>query len=893
MTTPLPQLAAQLRAGLDPLLPVLAGLPDDATRRQRLAQALGLPGGALTPDALLVRLALPDAASHGDVWPVLVELLRTAVVQSPPTWQLVIQDVLTLGPGPVPTPTTTTLPPTLGLSFDLTGALTLVPGLAVRDGISLALFLPSATPDDCSLTFRADGIGLALTGDALLGLLVPSGLALQGSLGVRLDKNGMRLEGGAVGKGVAIPLNKAPSVLRAPSLYVSARDGGLRLDASFGASLLGLGDATVDGVGLDISPSGGGFTATPVAPTGFGLTLDVGPAKGGGFLAVHDGRYEGALSLSLGVVEVRAFGILDTRPVSVLVVLSALFTPPIELGLAVTLNAVGGLLGIGRALDQAGLAQVVQAGHVDDLLFPADPAAAAPRILATLGTVFPVRPGSTVVGPMFRIGWGRPVSFVTADIGVVLELPSGVVGILGRLRVALPAPQAPVLDLRASVAGVVDAANGLIEIIADLAGSRLLTASVEGGLALRVKSGQDATFILSAGGFHPRFTPPAGFPTPKRLTIAIANSPLLRVVFSGYFAVTPGTVQAGAELSAVIGSRSTGVTGRLSFDALVRWEPSFGVQLDLGGSFELRFASRTLCSVGLRVHVDGPTPCWHVAGRASVSLLFFDVSFPFDERWDCTGETALAPPPDVCRLLQQALDDPRSWEPVLPEGTRTMVSLRADDAAGGRLLHPLGRLRFSQRTVPLGIEVVRYGPGRLPQPTTFGVAVTFAGGAGTARPVEEDFARADFFDLTDDEKLTQPAFEQLCSGSELTPPAPAVTAPQYSVPVEYETKWLGGPVSTPKPPWRITDAAFTAALPFGAVGRSLVHALAGRYVAPPITTPDKPVLKDRSYAIVRTGTLKDAGFLRTSTFTEATAQLKTVSGRSALHQVVPAYEVRP
>ncbi|WP_405860956.1 hypothetical protein OG361_37775 [Streptomyces sp. NBC_00090] len=889
MATPLPQLAAELRAGLDPVLPLLSGLPQD-TRRQRLAQALGLPGGALTADALLVRFALPHAAPAGDVWPVLVDLLRTAARQTPPTWTLAIDDVLEAGPTTVQNPLAAALPQTIGLSLVLTGALPLVPGLTVRDGISLVLSLPSAAPDTSSLTFRADGLDLALTDHELLKLLVPGGLVLKSRLGARLGKDGLRLEGGGSGKGIALPLSGAPSGLRAPSLYVSSRDGGLRLDASFRASLLGLADAAVDGVGLEVRPAGGGYTAAPVTPKGVGLTLAAGPAKGGGFLAEQDGQYRGALSFSLGVIEVRAFGILDTRPVSVLVVMSAAFTPAIELGLAFTLNAVGGLLGVGRALDRAALAEVVQSGHLDDLLFPADAAAAAPRILSSLGAVFPARSGSTVVGPMFRVGWGRPVSFLTADVGVVLELPSGVVGILGRFRVALPAPQAPILDLRASVAGVVDAANGLVEINANLAGSRLLTASIEGGLALRAKSGQDATFILSAGGFHPRFTPPAGFPTPKRLTIPIADSPLLKIVFSGYFALTPGTVQAGAELSAVIGSRSTGVSGRLSFDALVRWEPSFGVLLDLGGSFALRVGGATLCSVGLRVHVDGPTPCWHIAGRASVSFLFFDVSFPFDEHWNCTGEAKVPPPPDVCRLLEQALDDPHSWEPVLPDGARTMVSLRADDAAGGRLLHPLGRLRFSQRTVPLDTEVVRFGPGRLPQPTRFGVTVAFSGGAGTVQPVQEDFARADFFDLTDDQKLTQPAFERLRSGSELAPPAPTATAPRHSVPVEYETKWLGGPVVTPMAPWRISDAALTAALPFGAVGRSLVHELRTRYATPPIDR----VLKERAYAIVHAGTLKEAaGFVKMSTFTQATAQLGTVSGRSALHQVVPAHEVRP
>ncbi|QGZ51991.1 hypothetical protein GPZ77_29735 [Streptomyces sp. QHH-9511] len=154
---------------------------------------------------------------------------------------------------------------------------------------------------------------------------------------------------------------------------MSSRDGGLQLTSSFRASLLGVADAAVDGAGLDVRPSAGGYTPSVVPPRGLGLTLAVGPAKGGGFLGEQDGQYRGALSLSLGLVEVKAFGILQPRPPSVLVALSAEFTPAIELGLAFTLNAVGGLIGVGRVLDRAGLAVVVQSGHLDDLLFPAAP----------------------------------------------------------------------------------------------------------------------------------------------------------------------------------------------------------------------------------------------------------------------------------------------------------------------------------------------------------------------------------------------------------------------------------------------------------------------------------------------------------------------------------------
>ncbi|GGT72351.1 hypothetical protein GCM10010272_14360 [Streptomyces lateritius] len=210
--TPLPQLAADVRDGLVPLLPDLQGLPE-AQRRKRLAQALGLPSEALTPEALLARFALPSAAPPGDLWPVLVDLLRTAVLgatRAMPNWSLLIEDVLLAGPTQVQ-PLGTTLPPVIDLTFRLSDSLTLVPGLAVRDGISLVISLPTAVPDDSTLVFRADGLELALADHELLKLLTPDGLTLKGSLGARLDKTGLRLEGGGNGKGIALPLDRAPA----------------------------------------------------------------------------------------------------------------------------------------------------------------------------------------------------------------------------------------------------------------------------------------------------------------------------------------------------------------------------------------------------------------------------------------------------------------------------------------------------------------------------------------------------------------------------------------------------------------------------------------------------------------------------------------------------------
>ena len=127
-----------------------------------------------------------------------------------------------------------------------------------------------------------------------------------------------------------------------------------------------------------------------------------------------DGRddFGGALELKLGPVDVKAFGILslggDTG-CSLIVVMSVEFEPPIELGLLVTLTGVGGIIGVQRALDTDALAAGLHSHAIDNLLFPADPVAAAPAIVATLASVFPPRRGAIVLGPMLKLGWGRPL----------------------------------------------------------------------------------------------------------------------------------------------------------------------------------------------------------------------------------------------------------------------------------------------------------------------------------------------------------------------------------------------------------------------------------------------------------------------------------------------------
>lgn len=857
------------------------------TRRAALAEVLGVPG--LEAGRLLRRLTDLDtgqAPERPPLWSALTQVMAAAAEQAQPDWSLRIPGVVTAGPGGV-TSTGTTVPDPAELIFTLP-ALRLAGALDAAS-VTLRLTLP-ADPTAAALSFTVDRLRVTLPADGLLALMVPGAATLEGRLAATVDAKGVRFTGGSSG-GVDVPLSGVPRGVSAPALSLAplpAGDG-VRLTASLGADLLGMA-ATLDGVGIEVSvPAAGAAPAVrPVPPAGAGLVVALGPARGAGYLRERpDGRYGGAFVLRMGIVDVAAFGLLRADPFSLLIVLGAHFTPPIELGLAFTLNAIGGVVGVNYAVDDDGLSAAVQGGHLDHVLFPADSASAAPQVVGTLASVFRERRGGALVGPMVRLGWGRPVSFLTADLGVILELHSGRTVLLGRLRMALPAPQAPIVDLRAAFKGTIDVAGGRVQLDATLTGSRLALFAIDGGLALRVETGDSPVFLLSAGGFRDGFPCPADFPVPKRLTVPLADTPFLRVIFSGYVAITPGTVQIGARLDVNVGTSSTGVSGWLGFDALMRWEPSFGVSLQLGGSFRLRVAGETLCSVSIRVLVEGPTPCWHVAGRARVRIALATVSFSFDESWARTRQLTAPAPPDVAQLLAKAVRDPRSWAPLPPLGAEpiAVLSSRKDG-----LLHPLGRIRFSQHVVPLGVPVTRFGPGRLPAATTFEVAVTFAaGGPQSTVEAREQFARADFFDLTDEQKLHEPAFEPLRSGAQLIPPTPATLAmPRESRRMEYETKWVGDGLGIGT---RLAKAAFVeAALAHNAVARSTIRDEDRAFAAP----EREPVLLPRAYATADTRTLtEDITRPRRQTFTEAAAQLAAGAAQRDNLQLIPAHEVRP
>ena len=81
------------------------------------------------------------------------------------------------------------------------------------------------------------------------------------------------------------------------------------------------------------------------------------------------------------------------------------------------------------------MSQALSAGQLDAVLFPDNPVANAPQIITTLRTLFPVKAGGFIIGPMLELGWGTP-SLVTVRLGLLVE--AGQFTLLGQAIIQIP-----------------------------------------------------------------------------------------------------------------------------------------------------------------------------------------------------------------------------------------------------------------------------------------------------------------------------------------------------------------------------------------------------------------------------------------------------------------------
>jgi Family of unknown function (DUF6603) len=528
-------------------------------------------------------------------------------------------------------------------------------------------------------------------------------------------------------------------------------------------------------------------------PDGVGLRVDAGPIRGGGFLRIdlNKGQYFGALELTFeGVIALKAVGIINTRlpdgskGFALLILVTAEFTP-VQLGFGFTLIGVGGLLGLNRSLDTDALRQGVRTGSVNSVLFPPDVVGNITQIVSDLQSFFPIAQDHVVVAPMGKLGWGTP-TLISLELGVVIDIPSPQLTILGVLRCILPEEEAPILRLQVNFVGGIDFQRGLIWFDASLFDSGLLTFTLSGDMALRIGWGDQPIFVITVGGFHPAFREvPPDLTGMKRLTIALLSGDNPRLVAQAYFAVTSNTVQSGARVELYAAACGFNIYGYLGYDLLIQFDP-FHFVADISAGLALRIGDDAIAGIDVFCELSGPTP-WHAKGDASFDILFFSISIGFEVTW---GDDAPALPSDtvdVLSLVHDAVADGRNWHARLPANTSQSVTLRqVDPPADALLLHPFGVLGVSQKVAPLDFAINRFGNKKVAGDTTF--ALTW--GAGASQELREEFAIANFVTLSDSDKLSRKSFEPMKSGLRFSASDGSTTGANVQKDVNYELSYV-------------------------------------------------------------------------------------------------------
>ena len=356
----------------------------------------------------------------------------------------------------------------------------------------------------------------------------------------------------------------------------------------------------------------------------------------------------------------------------------------------------------------------------------------------------------------------------------MLELPSpSGWSILGRLSLPLPDEDAAVVALHLDVLGILDFDRGEVSVDATLYDSRLavFVAHRRHGDAARL--GDDPIFALSVGGFNPRFQPPPGFPTLERLALSLATGDNPRLRLEAYLALTPNTLQFGARhrplrrasASMMLGYFS--VDAHLGFDVLVIFFP-FSLEADITGTVDLQAQPEVLPRGLARNPPEGPGAVARLGRRRS------SASAATRSRW--TRRSARPPRRSRCPSRGRST---RCWTRSASRGTgarRCRARGDADHAAPGSSpadgeirSSPRGAQRAPTDRPPRGDdrEVRR-------DPADRAAALRYhAGGPGrrgrgrSTDSGREHFAPAQFFKLSDDEKLSRPGFEAFEAGKRI------------------------------------------------------------------------------------------------------------------------------
>ena len=646
-------------------------------------------------------------------------------------------------------------------------------------------------------------------------------------------------------------------------------------------------------------------------PDGFGLSLDASVVRAAGYLLVQGTRYVGAVEIDVfDKFQLSAIGIVTTTNVdgspgfSLLLLISMQLPVPIPIGYGFFFAGAGGLLGLNRSMDVDRIRAGLRAGTADSILFPTDIVNRIDAIVRDLEESFPQQEGHFLIGPMVSIQWMNP-ALVTLKVGLVIEIAAQPnIAILGLLRLALPTPDEPVVDIKVAFLGSIDIGAGLLAFDASIYDSFIgygdFKLSLDGDIAIRVSWGASPDLVASIGGFHPSYTPAANLKLPRmrRLTLALLkDNPSITLRL--YLAVTSNTVQMGAQLQLYIGVAGFSITGDMGFDVLVQIVP-FLLDAHLWASLAVRMGDTDICSISLDLKLTGPTP-WIARGRASFRILFVSVTVEVEARSGEEQHTSLPSEPVLSRLMRE-LGDPKAWSAELGAVAATGIAM-LPVAPGTLVVDAAGLLTVRQNLLPLATDIGLIGP--VPPADIRRAEITEMRFGSTVVPHDDvlaPYAPSAFAGAptSDQDRLRAPAFEDRPTGARAQ--AGARLASDVIVPhaVAYERIVIDDPdARMPEPVTADPAVVFTTLVAGGATGSSpAARSRARSSEAGSVLSASQGVEQFAVTRVDRLAALDDAGHEvgrnapgAVLSRTDAQARLQTLAADGGRYQLVPEVQV--
>lgn len=356
--------------------------------------------------------------------------------------------------------------------------------------------------------------------------------------------------------------------------------------------------------------------------------------------------------------------------------------------------------------------------------------------------IFPMQGNFWIAAGVKFISFGQIESFAMLSVSFGTQLEIALLGI-SRIRVPklLPGmsendvPAIAFAELAFKVA--FSPASGVLSFEARLTENSFLLRKdfkLRGGFAFYswFAGEHEGDFVVSIGGYHPKFKPPAHYPKPDLVEFAGKIGDLVAIRGYCYFALCPSAIMAGAGLSVVYELGGLRAWFIAHADFLIQWKPLYydiAIAVSIGVALRITIgAIRINLSVELSaaLQLHGPP----LGGTATVSLYIFSVEIAF-------GEAKHTPPP----LLWESSDAEKSFaKAFLPNPKVTTLTitggLLAEIQLGGQTISFVApqKLALSARTL-VPATAVRFNgaapkdgddkPLPLPQPKVNGRGMGF------------------------------------------------------------------------------------------------------------------------------------------------------------------------